>query len=92
MPDSWVSHGSAVGTTSVRRAPHMSARVCSATTDRTSRSVGSAGRIRGRNGIDTSTSTSAVAAAARVGASHAGRARRGSALSPMEPRRYAGAG
>ena len=77
--------------TSGCRAPHMRVRVCSATTDRTSRSVGSAGTICGPASRNTSPSTSAVAAAARTGESHA--TRRGAGAPPWEmaARRLVGA-
>ncbi len=91
MPDSWVSQGNAVGMTSGCRAPHMRVRVCSATTDRRSRSVGSAGTSRGSSGKNTSPSTSAVPAAVRTGASHAARRRGGAAPSAMAARRCADA-
>ena len=92
MPVSCVNHGSDAGRMSGRRAPHMTARVCSAITIRASRSAGSPGVSRGRSGMKTSTRTSAVAAAARAGASQNGVRAGRSVVPTMATRSRAGAG
>ena len=67
----------------------MSVRVCSATTERTSCSVGWTNR--GSIGMNTSPSTSAVAAAARTGASHGVGRRAGADARATAARTCAGA-